>query len=242
MTDLINFHMVVLYHYHHDDPYFTNHRINCKVFTSVQLQPLPPRFSMKTSLFNLGLVLGGVLITCVGLFRAYPIKMDARFMWSSGPMILALIITLTLAIGIGGTKFFLAGMESTVRTSAGFILIIALLMPVIGFSTPIAHHFEDAIGQLLSGRFGYPIAFITALIAPSGNSFAALVTKLWTTKELRPLLLYFMTVTPLASISIFYIRRLGLSSEIVGAMYRANLSIALGAMPFFWIWGKFFMQ
>ena len=113
---------------------------------------------------------------------------------------------------------------------------------MIGLSTPIAAHYGPSLSKLLSGRFGYPVALGASIVSPSGNAFAGLIKGLWSNKGLRPLLLYFTTVTPLTSISIFYIRKLGVGEEIAWEMYRASLFSALCLLPLFWILGRFFYR
>lgn len=196
--------------------------------------------SMKTSLYNITLIIVGVVITCIGLFRTYPIRFDTKFIWSNGPMILGLLLTVVLVMKVGGAKSFNSGMDATVGVAASFMPMLILLIPLIGLSVPLAHHYGPKIGEMLGSRFGYLAAFFTGLAAPSGNAFASVIAKLWTEKvELRPLLLYFLSVVPLTSVSIFYIRKLGLGDDVATAMYKCNLAIAVILMPGFWLMGRF---
>ena len=64
------------------------------------------------------------------------------------------------------------------------------------------------------------------------------VKKLWENRELRPMLLYFLTASPLISMAIYFIRSLGLDEEIAWAMYRVNFGLAVVLAPCFWIGGK----
>ncbi len=198
---------------------------------------------MKTNSTNLFLIIVGLGIMTIGLFREVPLKFDQRFWWNTVPLAVVFLAVITLAIYVGGIKYFLVGIDGAVSTSATFLLTLVLLMPLIGFSAPVAHHFEATIGQALSGPFGYGWGIISAFLTPGGNALSGVVSRLWAVNHhLRPLLLYFLTTVPLTSLTIYYIRQLGLGPEIAKEMYKVNWMVAIWLMPFFWVWGRYFYK
>ena len=110
---------------------------------------------MKTTSFNLTLVILGVCLVAVGLWRTFPPKINTAFLWNTIPATLTCLLAIGLCIGIGGQKYFSAGLDASMATTSNFLIMLAVLMPTIGFSSPLAHHFETAIGDLLKGNFGF---------------------------------------------------------------------------------------
>jgi len=195
---------------------------------------------MKTGIQNLTLILSGLTILTVGLYRSFPPKINVGFLWNTLPTIVAFVMIVGMAIAVGGWKFLYAGIDGTMATASNFLIIIALLMPIIGFSVPLAHHFEHTIGEALRGPIGYVWGIAASFGVPGGNTLAGIISKLWQTQHhLRPLLLYIMTATPLISFTIFFIRKLGLGEEIALQMYKTNWIVAIGLAPMFWLFGKF---
>jgi hypothetical protein len=194
---------------------------------------------MKTSFVDVSLIAGGLILLATGLWRAFPLKISTQFVWNTLPMLVVFVVCVVWIVSIGGTELLGKGMDVTLATSSSFLLTIALLMPLIGFGTIIAKHYEIGIARALTGPFGYPCAIASSFLSPSGNALSGVVVKMWDKRELRPLLLYFLTVVPLVSVTIFYVRQLGLGIEITKMMYRVNWIVAVGLWPCFWIWGKF---
>jgi hypothetical protein len=197
---------------------------------------------MKTSLFDLGLIISGLTLLTTGLLRAFPIKVNTAFLWNTAPMVVAFLIMTTMIIKIGGLQLAGKALDASINTASSFLITMVLLMPIIGMGMLIARHYEAGIARALESAFGYPIALVSSFVSPSGSALSGLVVKMWDRRHLRPLLLYFMTVVPLISLTIFYIRQLGLGTEITKAMYRTNWIVAVGLWPCFWIWGRFFYR
>ncbi|HSX24560.1 MAG TPA: hypothetical protein VLG69_01185 [Candidatus Andersenbacteria bacterium] len=198
---------------------------------------------MKTSGINIALMVFGTICIGIGAFRAVPIKLDNKFWWQTGPLAVALIVIYFLSAWTGGTKFLKAGVDGTTAVTSSFLILLVLLMPVIGFSGPLAKYYESTIAGALESKFGYVWAMICAFISPGGNAFSGVIANLWPDKPaLRPLLLYFLTVVPLTSFTIFYIRCLGLGEEIGAEMYRVNWFVAVWLAPLFWAYGKWFYR
>ncbi len=194
---------------------------------------------MKTSGLNLCLILVGLALMMIGLYRTFPLKFDVRFLWGSGPMIIAFVVVIVLAAWTGGMKYLLAGFDGTIATSSSFMLTLVLLMPIIGFSAPVAHHFETAIGNALEGPFGYLWAIIASFLTPSSNAMSGVVGRIWVTNpNVRPVLLYFLNISALTSLTIFFIRQLGLGTEIAWQMYKTNWVSAIFMAPCFWVSAK----
>jgi len=169
--------------------------------------------------------------------------MDKQFFWLNVPIAIMLVVVVALAIGTGGRQSFKTGIDATVATTSGFALMLVILMPVMGFSIPVFKYFEAVIIRALEGPFGYAWALVSAFIVPGGNTMSAVVQKIWTTKPvLRPLLLYFLTITPLISATIYFVRTLGLGKEITTAMYKTNWIVAIGLYPCFRIYARFFFH
>ena len=195
---------------------------------------------MKVSSANMGLVLTGLILITIGLYRACPPKVDSKFLWNVGPMVAAFIVIVFAAWYFGGRKFIGVGLDYTMATTSGFLPTLVLLMPIIGFSMPLTHYFEQSISTALEGRFGYFWALLTAFGSPGGSALTGVVARLWVVKhQLHTVLLYFLSVVPLVSLTIFYIRQIGLGTDIAKEMYRINWFIAIGLMPCFWIYDKF---
>jgi len=199
---------------------------------------------MKTqSVVNYALIITGTLLVMIGLFRASPVTVNKSFLWSNIPPIIALVVMIAMAWYVGGMKAIVAGVEGTTRTTSTFMITLVSLMPLIAFGSVVAHHFEKPIAEALSGKTGFLWTIISAFTAPGGNTFSGIVNKLWAEhRELHPQLLYFMSVVPLVSFTIFVIRRLGLSAEIAITMYKVNWAIALLLAPVFWIYQRFFFK
>ena len=193
---------------------------------------------MKTSSLNLCLIAIGIFFVCLGVFRSSSIKFERAFLLNNIPMAIAMIGVLALAFRVGGMQAMAVGTDATVRTTSSFLPLLLMLMPVIGFSAPIAIHYQDRIGALLSGHFGFPMALTFAGISPTSAAFNGLVSKLWKVKELHMVILYFMSAIPLISMSILFIRTIGLNPEIRMAIYKTNFSIAFCLMPVFWMISK----
>jgi len=191
----------------------------------------------------MSLVVVGLILVMIGVYRSYPPKFDSRFWWNVGPMSTALVAIVGASWHFGGLKFLAASLDKTMETASGFLPILVLLMPLIGFSGPLTHYLERDIIHNLMGPLGYLWALLAGFFSPGGSSLGGVVAHLWRVKhELRPVLLYLLTVTPLNSLTIFYIRRLGLGDDIASEMYRVNWAIAIGLMPFFWAYGRFFYR
>lgn len=114
---------------------------------------------------------------------------------------------------------------------------------MIGLSTVLTPVFEKQVIGLLESKLGWILVWPLAFISAGGSGFSGVVIAIWrTANHLKPLLLYFLTVTPLTAFTIFQIRRLGIGDEIAGEMYKLNWAAAIWLMPFFWCYGKLFCR
>lgn len=184
---------------------------------------------------NVTLILAGLIMAGVGLYRAVPLKLGIRFLVSNGPLLLAFAVLAIMTIRIGAVGEALRG---TLQISSQFAPMLIMLFPVMGLGGVLASHYEAPLKSMMSGSWGYPGTFFTAIVAPGGNSLAKFIELLWQTPTLRPKLLFFLTATPLASYQILLIRSMGLGSEIAFAMYKVNIVIAVCLIPVFWLLGK----
>ncbi len=194
-------------------------------------------------MLNIALMIIGTTFIGIGAFRAFPQKFDNKFWWQTGPLLVAFVVIISLSAATGGIKFLKAGIDGTTAVTSSFLILLTLLMPVIGFSGPLAKYYESTIAGALESKLGYVWALVCAFISPGGNAFSGMIANLWPDKPaLRPLLLYFLTVVPSISFTIYYIRCLGLGEEIGAEMYRVNWFIALWLIPCFVIYGKWFYR
>jgi len=196
---------------------------------------------MKTSLSNLVLIAIGLLFLSIGLWRTIPIDLSNPKFWKgSWPMIMAFMVTISTAIWVGGTKGVIEGADQSIGITARYLLTLMLLFPIMGFSIPILKHFESEIVMKLQGPFGYLWTFLCSLLSPSSTAFGPLVRRLFENHPaLRPMLMYFLTVVPQISLSIFVFRSMGLGNDLGYEMYKLSFIIGILLMPCFWFYGKF---
>lgn len=181
------------------------------------------------------LIVGGLLLAGVGLYRAVPLRLDTRFLIGNGPLLLIFTVLTILTLRIGAIDGALKG---TLVISSQFAPMLLMLFPIMGLGAVLAKHYEEPLQAMMGGRWGYPGTFFTAFVAPGGNSLAKFIETLWVTRSLRPQLLFFLTATPLVSYQILLIRSMGLGSEIAFAMYKVNVTVAILLVPIFWLWGR----
>ncbi len=210
------------------------------------------------ALNNMMLVLIGLALIATGLFRQHPIKIDKPFLWNTVPMAAMFLLVIWAAYVFNKTPVsimkegkmvidtrtaFERGVAGSMKTSSQFFFTIAILMPLIGFSTALTPIFQAKIVKALEGWTGWVVVFPLAVISPGGSGFSGVVLHLWkVAKQLQPLMLYFLTVTPLIAYTIFQIRALGLGTEIANKMYLMNFVSAIWLMPLYLIYGKFFFK
>ncbi len=206
---------------------------------------------MKTTALPLGCIIIGTILIFMGIWSIFPPKiidhvkhrMDEQFFWLNVPIAIMLLIIIGITFWTGGISAAKAGVDATVATTSAFGLMLVILMPVMGFSVPVFKHFETIIIRALEGPLGYGWAFLTAFVVPGGNTMSNIVKSIWTEKpNLRPVVLYCLTMTPLIGWTIYFVRSLGLGREISREMYRINWYAAMWLTPFFMIWAKFFFK
>lgn len=190
---------------------------------------------MKT---NLLLIFAGIVLLALGLHRACPVSIDKKFMWSNGPIVLAFIALAIWALIIGGWEYFRIGMKDSLAVTSQFLPMLMGIMLVMGFSIIITKYHEITFGNLVSGKYGLLGVFIASVFSPSSTAFAKFVEIMWPTPEARVQLLYLLTATPLVSINLYFVRQIGLGKEIAAMMYQVNFVVAIGLLPFFYVWSK----
>lgn len=188
---------------------------------------------------NAILIIMGLTLFAVGIYRETPVSLDRKFLLSNGPMITIFLILLAICFLAGGDRYVKAGLENTLFSIAHYMPMLAMIMLMFGFSMVAAKHFQPQLDQLLSGQAGYLGVLTAAFLSPTSTGLAKFVDILWSNPELKIKLLYFLTATPLISINLFFIRQIGLGPEIAWTMYKMNFAIAILLLPFFWLWGKF---
>ena len=139
---------------------------------------------------------------------------------------------------IGGVPALEKGTRMTMNLTSQYMPLFLTIIPTMAFGSIVANEYGGFFQNLLSGRFGFVGAFLAAFFSPTSSAFAGFVKEYWANKELRTVLLYFLTVTPLVSYNLFIIRQMGLGAEIAATMYKVNFISAVWLLPFFWAWNK----
>lgn len=184
---------------------------------------------------NLFMVVTGLSLLCLGIYRIVPLRFNRAFMLANGPIIFLFLVALVTVLCLGKLG---DGLRSTIGVTASFLPLMITLFPLMGLSAVIASRYEDGLTSMLAGNFGYPGTLLAASVTPGGNSVAKFVETLWQNPSLRWKLLFFLSVVPLVSFHIFLIRQMGFSTEIAWAMYRCNIIIAVVLVPVFWLMEK----
>ena len=190
---------------------------------------------MKT---NVMLIISGIILTTIGVYRAYPVAIDKKFLWNTLPITAFFLVLICWAFIAGGTRLVTDGMNKSLITTTSFLPLLIILPLVMGFGISIALNYSNEIRVLLNGKFGMVWGLFVATLSPTSNAFAGFVKEMWIYPELRPKLLYFLTAVPLMSINILIIRQMGLGLEITKAMYKCNVLLAVTLLVPFWIWGR----
>jgi hypothetical protein len=191
---------------------------------------------MKTNLILIGI---GVSFILLGVYRACPLKIIGIGSWViTLSMPVCIVIFVLWALSIGGTPALVKGTEKSLQMTSLYLPLLLTFIPVMALGTVIATYYANFFHDVIGGRFGFIGAFLAGSISPTSNAFYGFVQEYWTKPELRAVLLYFLTVTPLLSYNMFIMRQMGLGDEIAIAMYKANALSALWLMPFFWAYGK----
>lgn len=188
---------------------------------------------------NLLLIVIGTILLMVGLYRLCPIQIDKRFLWSNGPIFLAIFILVIWGLIVGGPAYFRIGVWDSLWMTASYLPMLIGIMLVMGFSIVITKHHEAVFGEMITGKFGLAGVFGASMLSPTSSAFAKFVEIMWNTPGTRVQLLYLLTAAPLISINLFFVRQIGLGPEIALVMYKTNFAVAAGLLPIFWIWSKF---
>lgn len=187
---------------------------------------------------NIGLMIAGTSLLATGLFRSFPLSFNRGFWIQNGLLIgIIAIIIVWLAIKWGPDEL-LRGMRYTIQTTSQYTPMLSLFFIAMGFGFVLSTHYNDWLKELVAGKWGLPGTLFGAFIIPSSNAVAKTIEMLWQEPTARGTVLYFLSVTPLASLNIFMIRQMGFGHEIAAAMYKTNLVIAVALIPFFWIGNK----
>jgi hypothetical protein len=195
---------------------------------------------MKTTLF---LILAGLVLLTAGLYRAFPPKINTQFLWNNIPSALVLVLMGIALWKINDPQLIKAGTNATLRTSSAFLITLVTLMPLIGFGTVLAHHYQSHLADIVLGPFRYLWVMLSAFGVPGGSAASGPISQMWISHpESRPVLLYFLSSTPLICFTIYMVRKLGLPEDISWAMYKVNWTLAICQMPCFWIYEKFFYK
>jgi hypothetical protein len=193
-------------------------------------------------LVDLGLFVGGTIIALVGLCRLTPNVLQPK-VWQgallqSTPMILTLIVLVFWTLHKGGATAMMKGVQNSFFSTGVFFPTLALFFPVMAFGGVVASFYGTEITQMLQGKFGFPGTMAASCLVPTINAVIEPIKSAWAQPEMRPILLYYMTAAALICWAILPFRALGLSWEIAGKMYLVNCAVAIGIMPFFWLWSR----
>jgi hypothetical protein len=135
------------------------------------------------------------------------------------------------------------GIDGSMDIFSKFFFTVFLLMPLIGFSMALTPAIQDKVIWLLKGWTGWVAVVPLSFVSPGGSGFSGIIMHMWyAARELRPLMLYFMTVTPLIAFTIFQIRSLGLGPEIAKKMYLLNWASAVWLLPMFLLYKRFIFK
>jgi hypothetical protein len=193
-------------------------------------------------LLDLGLFVGGTAIALVGLCRLAPAVLQPKMLWNaflqSTPMILTLTALIFWTLHKGGPEAVLKGVQGSFFNIGVFFPTLALFFPVMAFGGVVASFYGQEITQMLQGKFGFPGTMAASCLVPTINAVIVPIKTAWAQPEMRPILLYYMTAAALICWAILPFRALGLSWEIAGKMYLVNCAVAVGIMPFFWLWSR----
>lgn len=187
---------------------------------------------------NLTLILIGVAFLAAGLYRTFPLQADKGFYLNNVPIWLILIGLIGWSCYAGGIGFLQNGLRNSIKVTSQFFPMLAAIMLVMGFSVIFTKYYEATFTKFLAGRFGFIGVFGAAVGSPSSLAFAKFVEGLWPNPQVRVQLLYLLTAVPLVSYNLFLIRQMGLGPEIAAVMYKTNFAVAIGLLPFFYIWSK----
>ena len=197
--------------------------------------------SFKINPFNATLIVVGLIMLCIGLFRTFPVKLDVKFAKANVPYFAALLVIIFVTCQTMGTSGIVKGVNSTLAVSSGFLIMLLVLMPLIGFGGGLAEYFQKYIVEAIKGPLGYFWGIVTGFAAPGGNSLSGALNTLWNSSpELRPRVIFMLSTVPLTSFSIYMIRALGLNAEVAWEMYKVNWGITVFLiLPAFIAYEKF---
>jgi hypothetical protein len=189
---------------------------------------------------NITMILAGIALVCVGIYREAPVANFRAFSITNGPIFAILCLLLIWAALIGGRSLAIQSGRVSLQVGGLYAPMLFMLIPIMGLGVVIAGYYQGFILELLHGKFGYLGSLGAAFASPTSVALSKFVESVWTNKAIRPQLLYLLTATPLVSWNILLIRQMGLGWEIALVMYRTNWIVAIGLMIPFWIWSRFF--
>ena len=180
---------------------------------------------------NLVIILTGLIITGIGLYRQVPLQINSMFFKQHGPIwITALLLSIYLATTHGAQALQAAG-NATLRASAGFAPTMAGFFIVMGLMGVVVNYNRQTIIRFMTTH-GYYGSLLSSLVLASPTAIAPEMKNLWqSTPAIRPVLIHLFNTCSLLSVPLFYIRTLGMDPGMQWRLYLSSACMCVLQIP-----------
>jgi len=170
------------------------------------MKPTPVPINFNTP--NMVIVVVGVVILAIGLYRIFPLQFTKGLFIMNGPLVIMLAVSLMILKANHQPDSFEVAAKKTAVLAGSFLPLMVVLCMVMGLGSVIAKIHEVKIQAFLTEN---PIIgpFVAAFITPTSNALVAIVETAWKDPKLRPMCLYYLIASVLGSLPLFMLRSFG---------------------------------
>lgn len=186
---------------------------------------------------NCGLVIAGLVLISIGLFRTSPLKFDRALCCQLGPLLLFLIVEIWAILhSRPASSPFSAWAQPVGKDWAKFALvfgskflpIIVTLIAVMSLGVMVVKIYDQNIISFMKEHRIFGFVFGSAIV-PTPNSVSSIVEDLWKDAGMRASCLIFLQASALMSFPLFMMRLTGYTNnELTVKMYIEGCVISIG--------------
>ena len=191
---------------------------------------------MKTSIL---MIIGGVSVAMWGIYRECPTKVSGKFLQMNGPIFCIALLMIVFTGYIGGRPLVGNGFKSSLFGASMFIPTLVIIPLVMGFGNTIGNHYNEAIKSAIMSSWGWALCVPAGFASATSNTFIGIIDSLWKDPMTRPRMLYLLTVIPMISLPIGFMRMTGMTDDLmITYVWRSNFLSAVWLMIPFLAWEK----